>query len=103
MTPAAVLPDQQARTLAAESLGDNAFIEAGAGTGKSTTLISRILNTVTAPSLVPITSIAAITFTERAGAELRHRLRERVTKHLAAEVETAENREALTKALEVQQ
>lgn len=100
MTPAAVLPDQQARTLAAESLGDNAFIEAGAGTGKSTTLISRILNTVTAPSLVPITSIAAITFTERAGAELRHRLRERVTKHLAAEVETAENREALTKALE---
>ena len=81
-------------------LDDNAFIEAGAGTGKSTTLVSRILNTITGPSPVPVTSIAAITFTERAGAELRHRLRERIAKRLEAATDTPADREALTTALQ---
>ena len=71
MSTTDVLPDQADRDAAATLLADNAFIEAGAGTGKSTTLVARILNTVTSPSLLPVTSIAAITFTEKAAAELR--------------------------------
>ncbi len=100
MSTADALPDQADRDAAATLLADNAFIEAGAGTGKSTTLVSRILNSITSPSLVPVTSIAAITFTERAGAELRHRLRERITKRLEAAADTPADRDALTAALQ---
>ncbi|MBU6244123.1 MAG: UvrD-helicase domain-containing protein [Actinomycetales bacterium] len=100
MSTADRLPDQDARDAAASTLGLNAFIEAGAGTGKSTTLVSRILNTVTGPSPVAITSIAAITFTERAGAELRHRLRERIAGRLAKGVDDPADLRSLAAALE---
>ena len=99
MSAATELPDKSARDAASTLLGDNAFIEAGAGTGKSTTLVSRILNTITGPSPVSITSIAAITFTERAGAELRHRVRERMAKRLEASNDTPADQQALTTAL----
>ncbi len=59
----------------------NLFVEAGAGAGKTTQLVGRVLALVRAG--VPITSIAAITFTEKAAADLRHRLRRDLT---AAEV-----------------
>ncbi|MGH9134677.1 MAG: UvrD-helicase domain-containing protein, partial [Ilumatobacteraceae bacterium] len=49
-------------------------VEAGAGAGKTTQLVGRILSIVGAG--VPVTSVAAITFTEKAAAELRHRLRD---------------------------
>ena len=52
------------------------FVEAGAGAGKTTALVGRILTLV--DEGVPIDEIAAITFTEKAAAELRHRLRERL-------------------------
>ena len=84
MTTAEQLRDQDARTAASTLLSQSAFIEAGAGTGKSTTLVERIINTLTRSNPIPITSVAAITFTERAGAELRHRLREKLMKRLAA-------------------
>ncbi|MCX6413092.1 MAG: UvrD-helicase domain-containing protein, partial [Actinobacteria bacterium] len=99
MSAATELPDKSARDAASTLLGDNAFIEAGAGTGKSTTLVSRILNTITGPSPVSITSIAAITFTERAGAELRHRVRERMAKRLEASNDTPADQQALATAL----
>jgi ATP-dependent helicase/nuclease subunit A len=51
----------------------NLFVEAGAGAGKTTSLVKRIVALVA--SSIDITSIAAITFTEKAAAELRHRLR----------------------------
>lgn len=100
MSPAEILPDQGARDAASTLLDDNAFIEAGAGTGKSTTLVSRILNTITGPSRVPITSIAAITFTERAGAELRHRLRERIATALKDGTGSPADQQVLTAALQ---
>ena len=49
------------------------FVEAGAGAGKTSSLVARIVSLVRAG--VPITGIAAITFTEKAAAELRSRTR----------------------------
>ena len=100
MSTAEELRDQDARTAASTLLSESAFIEAGAGTGKSTTLVERILNTLTDPAPLPITSIAAITFTDRAGAELRHRLREKVTKRLAKGTDSPADRQLLSAALQ---
>ena len=71
--PAAHAPDQAQRDLVARALGTTLFVEAGAGSGKTTALVSRVTNLVL--DGVPIGSIAAITFTEKAAAELRHRVR----------------------------
>ncbi len=64
-------------------------MEAGAGAGKTTMLTSRVVALVRAG--VPITSIAAITFTEKAAAELRHRVRQ----ILAADAERVTDLEQL--------
>jgi ATP-dependent helicase/nuclease subunit A len=66
-------PDQAARDLVEQALDTTLFVAAGAGSGKTTALVGRVVNLVL--SGVPITSIAAITFTEKAAAELRHRVR----------------------------
>ena len=52
----------------------NLFVEAGAGAGKTSSLVDRIVELVR--SGVEIGSVAAITFTEKAAADLRHRLRD---------------------------
>ena len=65
--------DQPARNRIATDLEANLFVEAGAGAGKTSSLVGRIVALV--QSGVDIGSIAAITFTEKAAAELRHRLR----------------------------
>jgi ATP-dependent helicase/nuclease subunit A len=52
------------------------FVEAGAGTGKTTVLIDRIVNLITSGA-AGMDQIAAITFTEAAAAELRDRLAQR--------------------------
>ena len=67
------LPDAEARTRAATLFDRNLVIVAGAGTGKTALLVERALNLI-AGAGVPVLSIAAITFTEKAAAELRHRL-----------------------------
>ena len=69
-----VPPDQAARTRIGSSLAETLFVEAGAGSGKTTALVERIVSTVR--SGLSITEIAAITFTEKAASELRHRIRE---------------------------
>jgi ATP-dependent helicase/nuclease subunit A len=70
-------PDADARERIRTSLDETLFVEAGAGAGKTTALVGRVVALVR--SGVPITAIAAITFTEKAAAELRHRLREVLT------------------------
>jgi ATP-dependent helicase/nuclease subunit A len=70
-------PDQAARRRIATDLDANLFVEAGAGAGKTSSLVGRIVALV--DSGVDITSIAAITFTEKAAAELRQRLRQALT------------------------
>ena len=51
------------------------FIEASAGTGKTTSLVNRVVNMI-ATGTATLDKIAAITFTEAAAAELRERIRE---------------------------
>ncbi|MCB0994878.1 MAG: UvrD-helicase domain-containing protein [Acidimicrobiales bacterium] len=67
------LPDQAARDAIAADLASTLFVEAGAGSGKTRSLVGRILALVA--DGVPVDAVAAITFTEKAAGELRHRLR----------------------------
>src|SRR5690242_13999740 len=72
------MSDTIAREIVRTRLDDTLFVEAGAGTGKTKVLVDRIVELVTAdgPGLpVPMRTIAAITFTEKAAAELRDRVR----------------------------
>jgi len=69
-------PDQPARQRITSELDRTLFVEAGAGSGKTTALVDRVVALVT--SGVELGSIAAITFTEKAGAELRDRVRQRL-------------------------
>jgi ATP-dependent exoDNAse (exonuclease V) beta subunit len=71
-----VLPDDPARERIKTSLERTLFVEAGAGSGKTSALVQRIVATVLDAGLpVPLRHIAAVTFTEKAAAELRDRLR----------------------------
>jgi ATP-dependent exoDNAse (exonuclease V) beta subunit len=66
--------DQTARDRIGGSLDENLFVEAGAGTGKTTALVRRMVALVVDEG-VAVDGIAAITFTERAAAELGDRFR----------------------------
>ncbi len=55
-------------------LDQTLFVEAGAGTGKTTQLVDRIVNLVLTTD-VSLSQIAAITFTEAAASELQSRIR----------------------------
>ncbi len=66
--------------------GENLWIEAGAGTGKTTLLVARIFSLLTdAASPTRLRDIAAITFTEKAAGELKVKIRERVERALREE------------------
>jgi ATP-dependent helicase/nuclease subunit A len=67
-------PDQAARDRICTELGSTLFVDAGAGSGKTTALVSRVVALVTSGE-VELAAIAAITFTEKAAAELRDRIR----------------------------
>ena len=64
-----------------DGLHETLFVEAGAGTGKTHELVERVVNLVVEAG-VPLRTIAAITFTEAAAAELRDRVREAFEKRL---------------------
>ena len=79
--------DAAARAEVRTNLTDTLFVEAGAGTGKTSALVDRIVALVR--SGVPMRSIAAITFTEKAAAELRYRVREELERHAAVDAACA--------------
>ncbi len=100
-----VAADEQARVTIGTALSRTLFVEAGAGTGKTSALVNRIVQLVLSPdpsARTPLSQIAAITFTEAAAAELRERIRSTFEKMLReAEVEgLSEIVERCTKALE---
>ena len=64
-----ILTDQEARTRIDTQLDRQLFVEAGAGSGKTFQLVGRICALVAAGE--ELAGIAAITFTEKAAAELR--------------------------------
>lgn len=76
--------DNAARVAAANDLDTTFFVEAAAGTGKTTTLVSRILTAVKS-GRARLPEIVAITFTEKAAGELKVRLREMLGKELSGE------------------
>jgi len=73
----AVVIDQAERDRIRDCLDQTLFVEAGAGTGKTEALVGRIVNLI-ATGEVSADQIAAITFTEKAAAELSDRILERL-------------------------
>ncbi|TDD14780.1 DNA helicase UvrD, partial [Kribbella turkmenica] len=69
-----VLLDSEARERIQSDTSATLFVEAGAGSGKTHALVDRVTTLVLRDG-VPLRRIAAVTFTEKAGAELRDRLR----------------------------
>ncbi|MGI8750942.1 MAG: UvrD-helicase domain-containing protein [Acidimicrobiales bacterium] len=66
--------DQAARDRIATELDTTLFVDAGAGSGKTSSLVKRVVALVTERD-VALESVAAITFTEKAAGELRDRIR----------------------------
>lgn len=81
--PESTPPDQPARDRIARDLESTLFVEAGAGSGKTTALVARVLALVASGS-AELAEIAAITFTEKAATELRDRLRRELERALEA-------------------
>ncbi len=76
MTEFVALTDSQDRFRAETSWDHNVVVIAGAGTGKTTILVNRILNLLMRePSPLAITEIVALTFTNKAATEMKQRLR----------------------------
>ncbi|MCH7810402.1 MAG: UvrD-helicase domain-containing protein, partial [Chloroflexi bacterium] len=65
--------DDAARRVIRQALDQTLFVEAGAGTGKTSALVDRFVALVRGGT--EIDRIAAVTFTEKAAAELRERVR----------------------------
>ena len=80
------LPDAADRLRAASDLDTNLVVTAGAGTGKTSLVVERLLHHLLLRG-TPLERIAAVTFTRKAAAEMRERLEdalERVSTLLAA-------------------
>ncbi len=71
------LPDQSARDTIANDLDATLFVEAAAGTGKTTELVNRMVALV-ASGRAELEHMVAVTFTEAAAGELKLRLREKI-------------------------
>ncbi len=78
--------DEAARQEIGRNLAGTLFVEAGAGSGKTTALVRRVLSLL--DDGIAMENIAAITFTEKAASELRNRIRRMVQDRLG-DAETA--------------
>jgi ATP-dependent helicase/nuclease subunit A len=67
-----MLPDQPSRDRISSDLDTNLLVEAGAGAGKTTEMVKRMLALVSSER-AQVQHIAAVTFTRKAAAELRER------------------------------
>jgi len=91
--------DQAARTYAVKERRSNIWVEAGAGTGKTTLLISRLLSLLDdGVKPLRLNRLAAITFTEKAAGELKVNIRQSLEKELAGATEDG-RRDRLARAL----
>jgi len=90
--------DWEARRRIRQDLNTTLFVEAGAGTGKTSSLVSRVVGLVR--SGVPVGSIVAITFTEMAAAELVDRVRRQLDDEVLDASTPAIERERLMAALD---
>ena len=93
------LADALDRRLATETFDRNLVVTAGAGTGKTTLLVDRLLHLVSRnPDPLPITEIVALTFTNKAANEMKQRLRERMQGHLETDLQAEPRDTAEAKA-----
>lgn len=79
-----VTEDNAVRQAIENELNSTLFVQAGAGTGKTTALVGRILSLVR--SGVDVRHIAAITFTEKAASELQMRIRQKLQENAEEEL-----------------
>jgi ATP-dependent helicase/nuclease subunit A len=100
--PRKAAPDQDQRDAAVRERGQNVLIDAGAGTGKTSILVDRLVEMV-APCngarSVSISRVAAITFTRKAAGDLRLRIRERLLQELAGSAPGTKRDDQLRDAL----
>ncbi len=92
-------PDQAARRRIRHDLSTTLFVDAGAGSGKTTALVGRVVALV-ASGTVELKHLAAITFTEKAGAELRDRVRRELQERQSQPDTPAEEAERCRTAVE---
>ena len=92
------LPDAQARARIANELEATLLVEAGAGSGKTTALVSRMVSLVRTGTAA-VHQIAAVTFTRKAAGELRERFQEAIEKERLAGGVAPEERARLDGAL----
>jgi ATP-dependent helicase/nuclease subunit A len=90
------LPDGEARHRILVEFATTFFVEAAAGTGKTTVLVSRIVGLVRAGGGT-LDRIVAVTFTEKAAGEMKLRLRSEIEK--ARSSASHQERERLDRAL----
>ena len=82
------LPDATERERAATTFDLNVVVTAGAGTGKTTLLVNRLVHLLMRePDPSEITQIVALTFTNKAANEMRVRLRERLQSYLSTRLD----------------
>ena len=73
------LADGLERLRAATTFDKNVIVTAGAGTGKTTLLVNRLVNLLMRqPDPVKVTELVALTFTNKAADEMKTRLRHRL-------------------------
>lgn len=79
MTNDGLIQDRLARQMAETTFDRNVVVVAGAGTGKTTLLVNRLVHLLMKePGPVPISHVVALTFTNKAATEMKVRLRERL-------------------------
>ena len=91
-------PDWPARDRIATELETNFLVEAGAGSGKTTALVSRMVALVRTGT-APVHQIAAVTFTRKAAGELRERFQEALEKERLSPRLTPEERARVDAAI----
>src|SRR5690625_175206 len=72
-----VAPDQEQREVIQNALDTNLLVEAGAGSGKTTAMVGRMIELIRTGTAT-VDEIAAVTFTRKAATELRERFQIRL-------------------------
>nr|MBA3613464.1 UvrD-helicase domain-containing protein [Nitrospirales bacterium] len=79
MTNPSPLSDADARQIAETTFDRNVVVLAGAGTGKTTLLVNRLIHALLRePHPLRLTDMLALTFTNKAANEMKARLRDRL-------------------------
>jgi ATP-dependent exoDNAse (exonuclease V) beta subunit len=95
---AVVLPDADARRRIREALGATLFVEAAAGTGKTTELVARLVALLRS-GRTTLDRVVAMTFTEKAAGEMKLRVRAEIERARVDAATPAEQRARFELAL----